>query len=174
MSIPTLETERLVLRGHRLEDFDTFAAMWAKPELTRHLGDGSVKSREDSWTSFLRQVGHWQMLGFGNWVVEEKASGRHAGTLGFNERRRERSPEFEGVPELGWMFDTWASGRGFATESLSAALAWGKERLGSVRVIAITTPENAASMRVAQKCGFREHSRGLSVGRPRVLFDRIL
>jgi RimJ/RimL family protein N-acetyltransferase len=174
MSIPVLETSRLILRGHRPEDFDIYAAMWADPTLTRYLGDGSTKLREDAWTSFLRQVGHWQMLGFGNWIVEEKESGRQIGTIGFNERRRERAPELDGFPELGWMFDGWASGKGYATESLRAALAWGREKLGPVRVIAITAPDNIASMRVAEKCGFEVLRRGESMGRPRVFYIRTL
>ena len=174
MSIPVLETPRLILRGHRQEDFDVYAAMWADPALTRYLGDGSTKSREEAWTSFLRQIGHWQLLGFGNWVVEEKESGRHIGTIGFNERRRERSTELDGLPELGWMFDGWASGNGYATESLRAALAWGREKFGPVRVIAITAPDNIASMRVAEKCGFEIFSRGESMGRPRVFYMRTL
>jgi len=171
MRIPVIETSRLILRGHTTDDFEIYAAMWANPELTRFIGDGSIKPREEAWTSFLRQVGHWQVLGFGNWVVEEKASGRHIGTIGFNERRREGR---EGVPELGWMFDGWSSGQGYATESLAAVLAWGKEKFGPVQVIAIVAPDNIASMRVAQKCGFRERSRELSAGRPRIFYERSL
>ncbi len=171
MSVPVLETTRLLLRGHRADDFESYAAMWADPALTRFLADGSVKSREEAWTSFLRQVGHWQMLGFGNWVIEERASGRHVGTLGYNERRREGR---EGTLELGWMLDGWAAGKGYATEALSAALAWGREKFGPVRVIAIVAPDNLASARVAEKCGFREYLRGPSLGRPRIFLDRVL
>jgi RimJ/RimL family protein N-acetyltransferase len=171
MQIPLIDTPRLILRGHCLDDFEIYASMWANPALTRFIGDGSIKPRAEAWTSFLRQVGHWQMMGFGNWVVEEKASARQIGTIGFNERRRE---EREGVPELGWMFDGSASGKGYATESLSAALVWGAARFGPVRVIAVTAPDNVASLRVAEKCGFREYLRGPSQGRPRVFLDRVL
>jgi RimJ/RimL family protein N-acetyltransferase len=174
MSVPELETPRLLLRGHRPDDFASYAAMWADPQLTRHIGDGSVKSRADAWTSFLRHVGHWRMTGFGNWVVEEKASGRQIGTIGFNERRRENTPEFDGVPELGWMFVGWTSGNGYATEALGAALSWGREHFGPVRVIAIVAPDNLASLRVAEKNGFREFKRSPSAGRQRIFLDRML
>jgi RimJ/RimL family protein N-acetyltransferase len=174
MLVPKLETPRLLLREHRPDDFAVYAAMWADPNLTRHIGDGGVKSRADAWTSFLRQVGHWHMTGFGNWVVEEKASGRQIGTIGFNERRRDDAPEFEGIQELGWMFDEWASGKGYATEALGAVLAWGRNHFGSTRVIAIAAPDNLASLRVAEKNGFREFRRGLSSGRQRIFLDRML
>lgn len=171
---PRLETARLILRAHRLEDFDSYAALWADPEVTKHMGDGKPKSKEEAWTSFLRQVGHWQMLGFGGWLVCEKSTGKSVGQIGYNDRRRERSSDLDGVPELGWMFSPSASGKGYATGSLAGVLEWGKRELGQVRVIAITALENFASMRVAQKCGFREFLRGLSLGRERVFFDRVL
>ena len=72
--VPVLETERLKLRGHRLDDFIASAAMWADPNVTRHIG-GKPLTEEESWTKFLRYVGHWALLGFGYWVVEEKATG---------------------------------------------------------------------------------------------------
>jgi RimJ/RimL family protein N-acetyltransferase len=59
LKIPVLETPRLRLRGYALEDFEAYAAMWGDPEVTRHIGDGSPKSKEESWTSLLRAVGHW-------------------------------------------------------------------------------------------------------------------
>ena len=174
MSIPTFETERLTLRGLQAKDFDAFAAMWADPDVTRHLGDGATRALEESWTSFLRVAGHWQIMGFGNWAIEERAGGKFLGTAGFNERKRDRGEALAGIPELGWMFCAGASGKGFATEAMRAALVWGREHFGAVRIIAIVAPENLASMRVAEKCGFTEFHRGLSAGRARVFFDRIL
>jgi RimJ/RimL family protein N-acetyltransferase len=174
LEIPTLETPRLSLRAYTLEDFEAYAAMWADKEVTRHIGDGSPKSGEESWTSLLRAAGHWQMLGYGSWAIDEKARGCFVGGIGFNASKRDRGETLKDLLELGWMFTSSASGKGYATEALQAALAWGRTHFGPVRVIAITAPDNFASMRVAQKCGFNEFHRGLSVGRPRVFFDRIL
>jgi RimJ/RimL family protein N-acetyltransferase len=174
LDIPVFKTDRVALRAHRLDDFPAYAAMWADPDVARHLGDGVPYTEEQSWASFLRTAGHWQMLGFGSWAIEEKASGRMIGGIGFNELKRDRGDALKGLPELGWMFASAASGKGYATEALNAALEWGKAHFGPVRVIAITAPQNVASMRVAQKCGLREFQRGLSAGRERVFFDRIL
>lgn len=55
---PAIETERLTLRGHRLEDFAESAAMWADPEVTRYIS-GRPFSAEEIWARLLRYVGHW-------------------------------------------------------------------------------------------------------------------
>jgi RimJ/RimL family protein N-acetyltransferase len=64
LKVPILESERLKLRGHRLEDFSHCAAMWGDSEVARYIG-GKPLSEEESWTKFLRYVGHWSLLGFG-------------------------------------------------------------------------------------------------------------
>jgi RimJ/RimL family protein N-acetyltransferase len=174
LEIPVLETQRLRLRSYVLEDFAAYATMWADPEVTRHIGDGSPKSEAESWTSLLRAVGHWQLLGYGSWAIDEKASRRFIGGIGFNNSKRDRGEALRDLLEIGWMLAPPASGKGYATEALKAALEWGRTHFGPVRVIAITAPENFASMRVAQKCGFKEFLRGPSLGRPRVFFDRSL
>lgn len=67
LAVPTLETERLILRGHGVDDFGDSAAMWAEPEVVRHIG-GRPFTREESWSRLLRYIGHWSALGFGYWV----------------------------------------------------------------------------------------------------------
>jgi len=172
--VSVLQTDRLVLRVHRLEDFAPFAAMWADPDVTRHIADGAPRSEEASWASFLSMAGHWRLLGFGNWAIEEKAGGRYLGVVGFAERKRDRGAELAGVPEIGWTLVTAAAGNGYATEAANAALEWGRAHFGQSRVIAIVAPDNLASTRVAEKCGFKEFHRGPSAGRPRVFFDKVL
>jgi RimJ/RimL family protein N-acetyltransferase len=148
--------------------------MRTDPAVMRHLGDGATKSEEEAWSSFLQVAGHWQMTGFGSWAVEEKASGNVIGSVGFQDRKRDRGPELRGLPEAGWMFARSAWGKGYATEALRSALSWAKMHFGAIRVIALTTHDNLASIRVAQKCGFRKNGPIVSAGRPRLLLDRML
>src|SRR6516164_9863847 len=98
IEVPVIETERLKLRGHRVDDFARSAAMWADPEVYRYIG-GKPHTEEEAWTKLLRYVGHWALLGFGYWVVEEKASGNFAGEIGFADYKRDLRPSLEGVPE---------------------------------------------------------------------------
>jgi RimJ/RimL family protein N-acetyltransferase len=167
--IPSLETERLIFAGHGLDDFADSAALWADPLVTRYIG-GTPLGEEDAWTRLLRYAGHWSLLGFGYWVVREKSSGRFVGEVGFADYKRELVPSIKGMPELGWVLASWAHGRGFATEAVQAALAWGATHLSSPRTVCIIHPDNAASLRVAAKCGFVEVTRAAYKGRSTILF----
>ena len=77
-SAPTLETERLRLRAHRVEDLPQCAAMWAEEVVTRFIG-GKPLTKEETWLRMLRHAGHWSLLGFGYWLVEERVSGTMLG-----------------------------------------------------------------------------------------------
>jgi RimJ/RimL family protein N-acetyltransferase len=167
---PSLDTERLTLRGHTLADFPECAALWGDPDVTRHIG-GRAFTREECWSRHVRYVGHWALLGFGYWVAREKATGRFVGEVGLAEFKRDVAPPFEGTPEAGWVLATWSHGKGFATEAMRAVLAWGDANLGP-RTVCMIDPPNVASVRVAEKCGFREIARTTYKGGPALVFER--
>ena len=66
--MPVLETERLILRAHRLDDFPAFAAMWAEPLTVRYIS-GKPSTENQSWMRLLTFSGLWPLLGFGIWAV---------------------------------------------------------------------------------------------------------
>jgi len=171
--IPVVETERLQLRAHRLEDFADCAAMWADPIVTRFIG-GKPFSEEDAWTRFLRHIGHWSMMGFGYWVAEEKDTGSLIGEVGFADFKRDIQPSLKGTPEMGWALVSKVHGKGYATEAVRAALAWGDAHFASGRTVCIIHPENLASIRVAEKCGYKEFQRSTYKGHPTIMFARIV
>jgi RimJ/RimL family protein N-acetyltransferase len=152
MTAPAIDTERLTLRAHRADDHADVAAMWADPEVVRFIG-GQAMTAEDVWSRLLRAIGHWQVLGFGTWVARERATGRFVGEIGFFDLRREIEPRLGHDPEAGWVLASWSHGRGFATEAMLAAHAW----LGARRTVCIIDPDNASSLGVAAKCGYRDH-----------------
>lgn len=169
--MPTIETARLKLRGHRLDDFPHCAAMWADPNVTRYIG-GKPLTEEEAWTKFLRYAGHWSLLGFGYWVVEEKATGNFVGELGFANYKHDLEPSLKGMPEIGWALASHAHGKGYATEAVRAIVAWGDAHFDSPRTACIIAPENQASIRVAVKCGYRELQVSNYKGRPTLMFVR--
>jgi RimJ/RimL family protein N-acetyltransferase len=169
---PSFETDRLVLRGHTVADFDDCAALWSDPVVTRHIG-GRPSTREDAWSRLLRYAGHWTLLGFGYWVVREKSSGRFVGEVGFADFERDIEPPFDGAPEAGWVLAPWAHGKGLATEAVSGAIGWIGQRFGGVRTVCIIDPDNVASIRVAEKCGYVEFHRTTYKGGPAILFERL-
>ncbi|MEI9996837.1 MAG: GNAT family N-acetyltransferase [Rhizomicrobium sp.] len=170
MDVPVLETERLILRGHRAEDFPAYAAMWADPAVTRFIG-GMPLTEEEAWAKFMRIFGHWALAGYGFWSVHE-TGGPRVGEVGFLDARRDISPSMHGIPEVGWAFAKAAQGKGYATEAVRAALAWGEQCFGQTRFACIIAPQNAASLNVAAKTGFREVARTTYKGDPTVMLYR--
>jgi RimJ/RimL family protein N-acetyltransferase len=154
---PTIDTDRLTLRGHALTDFTDSAAMWGDPEVTRHIA-GRPSTEEEAWGRLLRYAGMWPLLGIGYWVVRERASGRFVGEVGLSHFHRDITPSFDGAPEAGWAVARWAQGRGFATEALGAVLNWADQSLPksgtTARTVCMIGPHNLASIRVAEKLGF--------------------
>ncbi|HTT97734.1 MAG TPA: GNAT family N-acetyltransferase [Rhizomicrobium sp.] len=170
--IPVLETERLVLRGHTLDDFPAYAVMWTDPVVTRFIG-GVPLTEEESWAKFMRIAGHWALFGYGFWAIIEKASGKRVGEAGILNMKRDMQPSFHGVPEIGWGLLPDVHGNGYATEATKAIIAWGEKHFGKVRMVCIIDPENIPSLRVAERCGFRQVALSTYKGDPTVLLERL-
>ncbi|SCB60090.1 Protein N-acetyltransferase, RimJ/RimL family [Rhizobium aethiopicum] len=155
IDIPTLQTERLTLRPHRLDDFEAHAALWADEKVVRFI-TGAPSTREQSWSRMLRIAGMWHHMGFGFLAIVEKESGRFIGEAGFLEARRDMEPSIEGTLEVGWALMPAAHGRGYATEALTALIDWAEAHFPGKPMSCIISPENLASLKVAAKLGFCE------------------
>src|SRR5262245_6271405 len=145
----TLETDRLTLRMLREADFDAYAEMCADPEVMRYIGDGQPLARPMAWRNLAMMVGHWSLRGYGLWAAEERASGVFVGRIGF------WNPDGWPGFELGWTLRRSFWGRGYATEGARVALEYAFTRLQQAQVISLIRPENAPSIRVAQRLGER-------------------
>ncbi|BAZ23192.1 GCN5-related N-acetyltransferase [Kalymmatonema gypsitolerans NIES-4073] len=147
MLIPELETQRLLLRGFREEDFDAYAEMCGDADVMRYLPEGKPLSRPESWRHMAIMLGHWQLRGYGMWAVEERSSGEMIGRIG--------CWQSEGWPgfEIGWTLRRTYWGRGFATEAARAAMDFAFGKLQRSHVISLIRPQNYASRRVAEKLG---------------------
>jgi RimJ/RimL family protein N-acetyltransferase len=146
---PELETDRLRLRQFRESDLDAYARIAADAETMRFVARGEPFDREQAWRSLGYVLAHWQIRGFGLWAAEEKATGALIGRIGLLRREGWR-----GV-ELSWIVARERWGNGFATEGARASLAYAFDTLAARRVISLIRPENAASIRVAEKLGLR-------------------
>ena len=171
VDIPILETARLRLRAHRLEDLPECARMWSDPKVVQHIR-ATPFIAEETWSRLLRYIGHWTLLGFGYWVIELRETGAFRGEVGFADYHRDITPSLEGIPEIGWVLASDSHGKGFATEAISAVTAWGDSHFAIKRTACIIAPENAASIRVAEKCGYREFRRTTYHGNPTVMYVR--
>jgi RimJ/RimL family protein N-acetyltransferase len=157
--IPVLETPRLVLRGHHVDDFPSAAALWADPVVTRFIGRPSTI--EESWARMTRYAGHWSLLNYGFWAFIDKETGRFAGEGGLADFKRDIAwpnnvAKGEDAREVGWALAPEFHGRGLATEGMQAVTAWADRRFPATRTICIIDPANTPSVAVAQRCGYAE------------------
>jgi RimJ/RimL family protein N-acetyltransferase len=150
---PRLETPRLILRPHRLDDYEACCFLTSDPAAVRMIFQNPL-TPEESWHRMLRFVGHWALLGYGLLLVEEKATGQVVGEVGIADFHRGLGPDFDPFPEMAWMMTSDVHGRGYATEAATAMLRWMETAFAPERVVCIIDPHNAASLRVAEKLGF--------------------
>src|SRR5687768_4505784 len=143
---PVLTTPRLKLRMLEARDFDEYAAIHADFEVTRFTARKQL-TRVESWKHMATIVGHWHLRGYGMWGVEELATQRLVGRVGFH--CPEGWPEFE----LGWTIGREFWGRGFATEAARAALEHAFTAMDREHIISLIDPANFNSIRVAERLG---------------------
>lgn len=150
-----IETERMILRPQVLEDFEAAYAITAQEAVYRYLG-GEPITRSVKWEKFTRGPAWWLWLGYGFWAIDDRATGRLVGEIGFGEFMRPIDPPLPDMPEMGWILDPTVHGRGFASEALTAILAWAEAQMPQTPFQCIIDPDNDASLALAAKFGFRE------------------
>ena len=170
-SAPTIETERLVLRGWTKADFRPWFAIMQHPDVHRHFAP-NPSGLEDVWRRLVASVGSWQVLGFGSFAVERRSDGKLIGNVGLFNAWRDLEPEFGEQPEMGWIFAAETHGLGLASEACGAALAWAEANLHPTPIWAIIAPDNAPSLRLAEKLGFEFHNDTTYNGDPTVVLKR--
>jgi RimJ/RimL family protein N-acetyltransferase len=137
----------LLLRGLCADDLDAYARMYSDPEVMRFLEDGHPVDRASAFRSMALHLGHWELRGYGQWALEERASGELVGRAGLWQP--------EGWPglEIGWLLDRRAWGRGLASEAGRAAVDYAFRVVEADEVISLIRPDNHASIRVAERLG---------------------
>lgn len=154
-----INTERLILRRHTLQDTDLVFQLAADPAVLQFIR-GAPASREDAWHRLLRYAGHWSLLGFGMFAVVERATNQFIGEVGLADFQRGLGDDFDGTPEAAWLFKGSSHGKGYALEAMTAALDWFDAHAFSSRSVCIIEPRNTASIRLAEKLGFSYYGQG--------------
>lgn len=155
--IPRLQTERLILRQYRTEDFDAFAAQLENPEATRFIDSAD---RKTAWRVFAAQMGLWVLQGAGWWALELRETGEVVGNVGAF--FREGWPEIE----IGWNTYHAHWGKGYATEGAGEAVRYALEDRKERRVTALIDEKNAPSLRVAERLGMKLEANVELFGKP--------
>ncbi len=156
--IPTLTTERLVLRPFEPGDFDDLVPIHADPSFWWYPLRGPM-SAENTERFLDRVIGRYETDGFGVEAVEERETGRLIGWAGLAVPHF--LPQILPAVEVGWRLAEPFRGRGLATEAGAAALEYGFGPAGLNRVVSIYEPENVASGRVMEHLGFALSEAGM-------------
>ena len=144
--IPILTTERLTLRGPEPEDFGAYAAFRMS---ARAKGVGGPYTRAEATVQFADLTAQWERLGYGRWIVTDRASDEPLGVVGI------LHPEDWPEPELAWSLFKAAEGRGIAFEAATAARAHAYGILGMTTLISFVDPANTRSAALAERLGAR-------------------
>ncbi len=144
-----LETDRLVLLRLELSDAQFVFRLVNEPAWLRFIGDKGVRTLDAARDYITKSlVAMYERLGFGLYLTELKGAGVPVGVCGLIKR-----DSLEDV-DIGFAFLPEFRGRGYAYESASAVMAYGKETFGLKRLVAITSPDNYDSARLLEKLGF--------------------
>ncbi|MEL6167509.1 MAG: GNAT family N-acetyltransferase [Pseudomonadota bacterium] len=143
---PTLETERLVLRAPRFEDFEPMATLLCSD---RAALIGGPYDRERAWSEFAAEVGSWALLGVGYWAITDRSTNETYGMTGLG-----KPPHFLEL-EIGWSVVAKAEGKGIAFEAAQAVLAHAFGPMGVPTLVSYIDPANARSAQLAERLGAR-------------------
>ena len=141
---PTIETERLTLRAPTVADFDIYVETLTS-ERAKYVG--GPWTRRGAWYDLAAEVGGWILHGFGSWSIVPKESGRFAGMIILSK------PDHYPAPELGWMLQADAEGKGYAFEAAVAARDWARRTLNFPRLVSYIYEANTRSVALAEKLG---------------------
>jgi RimJ/RimL family protein N-acetyltransferase len=144
-----LETPRLILREFVPADLDDFYRLVTDPDVIRYTGDPGGSREEVRQGMEARVFTDYRVRGFGRWAAILKEEDRFIGFAGL------KYLEDVGGVDVGYRFfkDYW--GRGLATEACRALVGHGFDELQLPRILGLVDPDNAASIHVLEKCGFR-------------------
>lgn len=142
--IPTLMTDRLVLRPPVFADFPAYEALLASP---RSVHMGGPYNSFAAWGLFCHDIALWHLFGHGALMIDLRSTGECVGQVGIN-----HGPLFP-EKELGWLLYPGHEGHGYAGEAARALRDWAFAVRGLPTLVSYVDPANARSIAVAERLG---------------------
>ena len=144
-----LQTENLIIRKLSVEDASFIFELVNMPSWLQYIGDRGVKTLRDAELYIINgPMTSYEKFGFGLYLVALKDTLEPVGMCGLLKR------DTLDYPDIGFAFLQKFNGRGYAFESATEVLAYGKNVLGLTRIMAITTKDNASSIKLLGRLGF--------------------
>jgi RimJ/RimL family protein N-acetyltransferase len=166
-----MRTERLLGRRPQPSDLDGYLVLLLDPDVEPRLRAAGAPPMDASGVAerLAADEAHWEEHGFGPWALFERDGGALVGRGGL----QWTSVAGRGAVELPWAIASPHWNRGFATEAAEAAMKWARARPLD-EVVALITPDNVASRRVAEKIGMREEGQTVHGGLPHLVYRATL
>ena len=142
--IPVLETRRLILRGPAAEDYPNFKATFTSYR-ARFMG-GPLNPYE-SWMLYAAEIGHWQIRGYGMWMIHDKVTDETYGMAGG------WKPAMWPEAEIAWVIWPDKGGKGYALEATDAVRRFLYREKGWTTAVSYIDPKNLDSIRLAERLG---------------------
>jgi len=165
-----IDTERLILTPAAEGDYADLCALLADPGFFRHIFPQALNA-EEAWFRLLRDIGHWQVMGYGNWAIRTRDDGRYVGSVGLLNYRRILNPAFD-APEIGWGLSPAFQGKGLAFEAAAAVVDWAEQHLKAERLVCMIGPDNGPSLALAGRLGFVRYADTTYNGDAVILLER--
>ena len=145
--IPTVQTDRLILRPFTADDVETLLSIYQTEGIRKYFPPSPPVTIERIQRFITRQQEDWDQYGYGIWGIVPKDASQVIGWVGLT-----FLPELNET-EVGYLLDKPFWGKGFATEAARASLQFGFEQCGLDHIVALVFADNLASRRVIEKCG---------------------
>ncbi|MEM9060008.1 MAG: GNAT family N-acetyltransferase [Pseudomonadota bacterium] len=144
MTLPRIETERLIMRPPKTADEGAYIDFFLS-DRAKYVTKAT--SSFQAWKTFAMEAGHWFLHGWGPWVVTRKGSDQAIASVG------PWHPEGFPERELGWLAFDGAEGHGIAHEAAVAARDYDFATYGTTTLVSYIDPANARSIRLAERLG---------------------
>ncbi len=151
--VPTLTTERLILRAPHRDDFEDIYQLGTDPEVMRYISFGKVQTQREARKDLATRI-RMSTGNTGYWIIQHGETGAFIGWLAL--KKLSKTKDYE----IGFRLMRSAWGKGYATEGSRKLLDYAFWDLGLTKVLAVAMPENKASRRVLEKLGLNFQGTG--------------
>ena len=141
-----LETDRLVLRMFRLDDWKDIHEYYGDAECTRYTF-GKPLNENESQQKMAAVLDHWQLRNYGSYALEEKKLKRVIGIAGLD------YPSDWPEPEIQWGLAKQFWGKGYASEAVRAIKSMAAQHVPDISLISLIHPQNINSSNLAKSVG---------------------
>ena len=150
-SMPTLETERLILRRIAMRDAKDIFEYSRDPEVARHVLWSAQKDISEARDYCRYMMKRYRSDQPSSWGIIDKRTEHLVGTIGYMDYSEDNA-----TVELGYSLARWMWNGGYMTEALRRVIAYTFEAMDINRIEAQHELDNPASGRVMEKCGMRK------------------